>query len=346
MSLIKRPKVVVAGAMYHEDGQHLLAAHADVQVTTNSTGEEFGEAIRDASAVYVQYPLRLPGELICKGRNLFVISASGRGTDAIDIPVATKLGIAVVNNPGLGTIPVSEHTIALMLELAKQITRSDLQVRQGRGWTDRSESSRIELEGRTLCVVGLGNIGTEVARKCVAAFRMRVLAYDPYVSPSKAEEVGATWIDDLPTALYEADIVSLHAELTEETRGMIAESELRRMRPDAFLINTARGSIIREDALVQALREGWIRGAAIDVFDLEPLPPNSSLNELDNLILTPHIAGITQETRRSLALSAASQILQVLRGERPPHLVNPNIWDHVAAHVAAQRSIESSTVLL
>jgi D-3-phosphoglycerate dehydrogenase/microcystin synthetase protein McyI len=321
--------------MYHEDGEQLLAAHTDVQVITDPMTKQLGISIRNASAVYVLYPSRLSAEVIRAGRSLLVISASGRGTDAIDIPTATDRGIAVVNNPGLGTIPVSEHAVALMLDLAKQITWSDAQVRQGGGWTDRQQSSRIELEGRTLGVIGLGNIGLEVARKCITAFRMRVLVYDPYIPPAKAEAIGATWVDNLSTVLGEADIVSLHPELTEETRGMIAETELRQMRADAFLINTARGPVVNEGALVRALREGWIAGAAIDVFDPEPPPADSCLYDLDKLILSPHIGGITKEARRHLALSAATQILQVLHGERPPNLVNPDIWEQVAARVAS-----------
>jgi D-3-phosphoglycerate dehydrogenase/microcystin synthetase protein McyI len=323
--------------MYHKDGEHLLAAHTDVQVMTDATTEHLVIPIRDAAAVYVLYPSRLSAEVIREGRSLLVISASGRGTDAIDISAAVDQGIAVVNNPGLGTIPVAEHTLALMLDLAKQITRSDAQVRQGGGWTDRQQSSRIELEGRTLSIVGLGNIGMEVARKCIAAFRMRVLVYDPYIPPSKAEAIGATWVENLPTVLGEADIVSLHPELTKETRGMIGETELRQMRAESFLINTSRGPVVEEGALVRALRERWIAGAAIDVFDPEPPPVDSPLYELDNLILSPHIGGITKEARRHLALSAATQILQVLHGERPPNLVNPDIWEQVATRVASVR---------
>lgn len=331
----KRPRVLLIGSMYHKDGEHLLAAHTDVQVITDPITEQLGIAIREVSAVYVLYPSRLSAEVIREGQSLVVISASGRGTDAIDIPVASERGIAVVNNPGLGTIPVSEHAVALMLDLAKQITSSDAQVRQGGGWTGRQQSSRIELEGRTLGIIGLGNIGVEVARKCITAFRMRVLVYDPYVPPAKAEAIGATWVDNLSTVLREADIVSLHPELTKETRGMIAETELRQMRADAFLINTARGPVVNGGVLVRALREGWIAGAALDVFDPEPPPGDSPLYELGNLILSPHIGGITKETRRHLALSAATQILQVLRGERPPNLVNPDIWEQVATRVAA-----------
>lgn len=326
MPATKRPRVLLIESMYDPAGEELLARHTEVQVLHDPTQGAIREAVRGAAAVAVRYPARLRGDAIREGNDLLVISTSGRGTDAIDIQAATTKGVAVVNNPGLGAVPVSEHTVGLMLDLAKQITRSDIRARLGEGWAEGHRSTRFHLEGRTLGVIGCGQIGTEVARKCVAAFRMRVLVYDPYVPPSKAEAVGATWVKELGPLLREADFVSLHPELTEETRGMIGEAELRQMRRDAFLINTARGPVVQQAALIRALKDGWIAGAALDVFEPEPPSPDSPLYELENLILTPHVAGVTVEAKRDLAVSAATQILQVLRGERPPHLVNPEVW--------------------
>lgn len=328
-----RPRVLLIEGLYHKDGEELLARHAEVRILRDATAESIRSALREASAVVVRYPARLRAAALREAKNLLVISTSGRGTDAIDVSAATAQGVAVVNNPGLGTVPVSEHTIGLMLDLAKRVSRSNALMHRGEGWTDRDPSSRIQLEGRTLGIIGLGNIGTEVARKCVAAFRMRVLAYDPYVPPEKAEAMGAVWVKELATLLRESDFVSLHPELTGETRGMIGEAELRQMRPHAVLINTARGPIVQEAALIRALGERWIAGAALDVFESEPLPPGSPLYGLANLILTPHVAGITAEAARDLSLSAARQVLQVLRGERPPHLVNPEVWERVRQRV-------------
>ena len=325
----KRYTVVLIESMYHRAGEDLLREQADVRVLTGATPEMIREAVGTAAAAWVRYPTRLGGEAIRNGPGLLVISTSGRGTDAIDIDAATERGIAVVNNPGLGAVPVSEHAVALMLDLAKQITRSDARSRQHDAWAARNRSPRIELEGHALGLIGLGSIGSEVARKCIAAFRMRVLAYDPYVPAAKAEAMGVRWVKNLADVLREADVVSVHAELNDETRGMIGEPELRLMRREAFLVNTARGPIVQQPALVRALREGWIRGAAIDVFDPEPPPPGGPLFELDNLIITPHVAGLTIEAVRALAVSAATQILQVLRGERPPHLLNSQVWERV-----------------
>jgi D-3-phosphoglycerate dehydrogenase/microcystin synthetase protein McyI len=165
-----------------------------------------------------------------------------------------------------------------------------------------------------------------MARICIAAFRMRVLAYDPYVPTEKARALRAEPVEALERIWRESDVVSLHPELTGETRGMVGERELRAMRRHAFLINTARGPIVSASALARALREGWIAGAALDVYEEEPLAKDSPLAGLENLILSPHIAGLTDEALRAMALSAAEQILQALRGERPPHLVNPEVW--------------------
>jgi phosphoglycerate dehydrogenase-like enzyme len=325
-----RPSVLILESMYHPAGEALLASNADIQILRDASNEAIVEAIADASAVFVRYPCRLSASAIRAGAGLAVISTSGRGTDAIDIAAATECGIAVVNNPGLGSVPVSEHTLGLMLDFAKQISESNVEIRQGTGFGKGHLSTRFHLEGRTIGVIGCGQIGAEVVRKCTVAFRMRALVYDPYVSASAVAEVGGAKVEALETVLDEADFVSVHAELTEETRGMIDEKVLRQMRPTAFFLNTARGAIVQQAALIRALKEDWIAGAALDVFESEPLPSDSPLHGLNNLIMTPHVAGLTLEAREELSLSAANQILQVLSGERPPYLVNPEVWSQVA----------------
>lgn len=332
-----RLNVLLLGGMLHRAGTAVLEEATDVHILIGPEPEAIREAIKTAAAVWVRYPGPLRGDAIREGRNLIVISTSGRGTDAIDIEAATECGVAVVNNPGHGEIPVSEHTLALMLDLAKGITLADARTRQGRGWQDRDPSSRVALEGQTVGVIGCGVIGSEVVRKCVAAFHMRALVYDPYITASKAEALGARWVQDLAGVLQEARFVTIHAELNRETRGMIGEAALRLMRPDAFLINAARGAIVQQAALVRALREGWIRGAALDVFDPEPPPADSPLFTVDNLLVTPHVANYTEDAVRGLSLSAANQILQALRGERPPHLVNPEVWDRATRRLNTRR---------
>ena len=330
MNTQEKLRVVLIGRMYHPDAEARLREDVELTVLDQPTPDEICEATREAAGVFVRYPNKLTTEAINRAEHLRVISTSGRGTDAIDIPAASQRGILVVNQPGFGTIPVAEHTIGFMLDLAKSMHPLNRATHAGEGWPAQKRFARVELNEKTLGIIGLGNIGTEVARRCVAAFNMRVLAYDPYVPAGKANAVGATLIDDLERIWGESDFVSLHPELNDETRGMMDEPQLRSMRNTAFLINTARGPIVRTDALVRALREGWIAGAALDTHENEPVTAENPLAGLENIILTPHTAGLTPEALRAMALSAADQILKVLRAERPPHLVNPEVWSSVS----------------
>jgi D-3-phosphoglycerate dehydrogenase/microcystin synthetase protein McyI len=221
-----------------------------------------------------------------------------------------------------------------MLAFSRRLFEGAKAIRAGGAWDRRTELSVGDVQGRTLGIVGLGLIGSEMTRKCVAAFGMQVLAYDPYVPAAKAAALGATMLTDLGELLARSDFVSLHCELNDETRGMIGEAELRAMQRHAFLINTSRGRVVQQEALERALTERWIAGAALDVFEDEPLAEGSTLFALDNLILTPHVAGLSGDALRDLANSAATQILAALAGERPPHLVNPQVWDAVRARRA------------
>jgi D-3-phosphoglycerate dehydrogenase/microcystin synthetase protein McyI len=318
--------VVLIGRMYHPEAEERLRAALPVEVLEAPTPESIAGALRGAGGAFVRYPNRLPGTALAGAPHLRVISTSGRGTDAIDIAAASARGIAVVNNPAFGTVPVAEHTVGAMIALAKNMLPFNRLTHAGEGWPAQKRLRRTELRGKTLGIVGLGNIGAEVARICTAAFRMRVLAYDPYVPAEKARALGAEPVASLERIWRESDFVSMHPELNDETRGMVGERELRAMQKHAFLVNTARGPIVSASVLARALREGWIAGAALDVYEDEPVGKDSPLAGVENLILSPHIAGLTDEALRGMALSAAEQILQALRGERPPHLVNPEVW--------------------
>lgn len=322
-----RPLVLLAEPMYHPAGEALLRAHCEVRTLHSPTATQLAAAAAEAHAIAARYPHRVDDALLACAPRLVVVACSGRGTDAIDIEAATRRGVAVVNNPGFGSRPVSEAAIAMMLALAKRLFGSDRWTRRGEGWQHRSDVAEfMELEGKTLGIVGLGEIGTECARKAIAAFRMRVLAYDPYVPADKARSIGAAKVDSLDELLAAADVVSLHPELTAETRGMIGEAQLRRMKRSAFLVNTSRGKVVQQAPLVRALSERWIAGAALDVYEDEPLGSANPLYALDNVVLTPHVAGLSREATEGMSLSAARQLLQALAGERPPHLVNPEVW--------------------
>ncbi len=331
-----KPHVLLIDRLYHVCGEELLREHADVTLLRKPPREAaLAEAAR-AHGICARYPNRVDAALIAAALDLVVIATSGRGTDAVDLEAATRQGVAVVNNPGIGRIPVSEHALFLLLALTRHGPAHDAMTRAGRGWRDRLGPGNTirDLEGGTLGIVGLGQIGREMARKCIAAFGMEVIAYDPYVDDETARAIGVALVPKLEELLEQSDHVSVHAELNDETHHMFDEAALRHMRPEACLINTARGKIDSQAALLRALREGWIRAAALDVYEDEPVGADNPLGALDNLILTPHVAGLTEGSMIRGALSVAEQLLQVLSGERPANLVNPEAWPRAKQRAA------------
>jgi phosphoglycerate dehydrogenase-like enzyme len=329
-----RPKVVLVGGIYHADAEKLLRETAEVLALAQPTPGEIAAALAIAHGAIVRYPHRIDAAALAGAAKLGIVASSGRGTDSIDVAACSARGVAVVNNPGLGTIPVSEHAVAMMLALSRRLIESGRLLRAGGAWKRRTDLDVRDVNGRTIGIVGLGLIGSEMTRKCIAAFGMRVLTYDPHVPKAKAEALGAEMLADLGELLERSDVVSIHAELNDETRGMIGEAQLRRMPRHAILINTARGKILQQKALERALTEGWISGAALDVYEDEPLAEPSPLWQLENLILTPHVAGLSGDALRDLAHSAVTQVLQALAGERPRNLVNPAAWGPALARLA------------
>jgi D-3-phosphoglycerate dehydrogenase len=244
------------------------------------------------------------------------------GVDKIDVPAATRLGVLVANSPTPENfIAVAEATIGLILMLLKRVKRGEARLRSGQ-WARREDRGDF-LFGKTVGIVGLGRIGSHVARR-LAAWDVTLMAADPYVAPDKAAALGVTLVD-LPTLLAEADIVTLHATLTDETRGFVGEKQLRAMKPTALLLNTARGELVDEAAVARAVDERWIAGAAVDAFALEPLPAQHPYRTADaeRLILTPHNIGHSEAGRRANLRLALEQILAVGRGEPPAHTINP-----------------------
>jgi len=301
-----------------------LASQARVALAYERPDQPIAEQIAEADAVVVRV-LPLGRELLSRARRLRVIGKHGVGVDNIDLAAATELGIAVVNTPQANAQAVAEMALALLMALARKLRPADLATRAGTVG-DRNRFGGVELAGKTLGVVGVGNIGLRLARMCRAAFDMAVLAFDPYADPARLAEQGVRLVDDLGELLAAADYVSVHAPLTEQTRGLIGREALARMKPTAYLVNTARGGIVDELALAQALRAGRLAGAALDVFVEEPPPPSHPLFQLDNLIATPHVAGITAESMVRIAEQVAGDVLAVLRGEQPPTTLNPRVY--------------------
>jgi glyoxylate reductase len=257
------------------------------------------------------------------GPNLKVISNYAVGYDNIDVTEATRRGIAVTNTPGVLTETTADLTWAIMMAVARRIVEADnfLRTGQWKGWAPCLMLGH-DVYGKTLGIVGLGRIGKAIARRA-KGFDMRVLYYDTRRDEQAERELGVAYVP-LENLLRESDFVSIHAPLTEKTRHLIGEKELRLMKPTAFLVNVARGPLVDEAALIRALREKWIAGAALDVFEREPYVP-PELIQMKNVVLVPHIGSASVETRSKMAMMAVENLLAVLEGKIPPNLVNPEV---------------------
>jgi D-3-phosphoglycerate dehydrogenase len=314
---MERPRVWMERPLRDEDRARLEAA-AEVVLSSDPA-----DASGCAAAIVSNQP-RVDGAFIDRvGPQLLVVARPGIGVDNIDVPAASERGVLVVNTPDAPTESTAEHAVGLLLALAKRIVEAD---RWLRGPRDSGVPLGLELRGRTLGLVGLGRIGRRVAEICGLGLRMRVLAHDPYVSPAEAERLGVTLVDGLDALLGEADVVSVHAPSTPETQGLIGERTLARMKRGALLVNASRGALVDEEALLAALRSGHLAGAALDVFRNEPPPPDHPLLALPNVVATPHNAAWTDVGRLASSEGAATQVLQVLAGQRPPWLVDPGAW--------------------
>jgi len=255
---------------------------------------------------------------------LKVVVRTGVGYDVIDVPAATELGVVVVNVPDLWIREVANHALALLLAWNRRIVTLDREVRAG-VWSSRIPGSTTgSLHGETVGIVGLGNIGSAFARR-IAALETRVIACDPYVDDAHFAALGVERVD-LMTLAARADYVSVHTLLNAETCGLISEAFLRRMKPTASLVNTSRGPVVDESALARALSEGWLAGAALDVFEEEPLGADSPLRRMDNVILTPHAAYYSSPAVAQVPRRCGEEVARVLTKERPRHVVNPEVY--------------------
>jgi D-3-phosphoglycerate dehydrogenase len=252
------------------------------------------------------------------------VMRTGVGYDVIDVPAATELGVVVINVPDIWIREVANHALALLLAWNRRIVTLDREVRGGT-WSGRVAGAVTgSLHGETVGIVGLGNIGSAFARR-IAALETHVIACDPYVDDARFKTLGVERVD-LPTLAARADYVSVHALLNAETRGLLNEAFFRRMKPTACLVNTSRGPIVDEAALARALREGRLAGAALDVFEEEPLAADSPLRRLDNVILTPHAAYFSSPAVAQVPKRCGEEIARVLLKERPLNVVNPEVY--------------------
>ncbi len=305
----KRWRVLVTDSI-DRDGLRPLAEDGRFELLERGTLKpaELAEALDGVEALLVRSATRVPREALVRAKRLRIIGRAGVGVDTIDLDAATERGVAVVNAPGGNTVAVAELTFALLLALVRKIPAADRSMRAG-GW-DRSRLGGTELNGKVLGLIGAGRVGAEVARRA-RSFGMAVVAHDPFLAPERAHEleIELLALDDL---LRRCDVVSLHTPLTDQTRGMVGARELALMPADAILLNAARGGVVDEGALVDALREGRLGGAALDVYAVEPLPADHPLRALENVVLTPHLGASTEEAQRNVALEVADAVRAAL----------------------------------
>ncbi|HEY9908825.1 MAG TPA: phosphoglycerate dehydrogenase [Thermosynechococcaceae cyanobacterium] len=303
------PKVLVSDPI-DQVGLDILSQVAQVDVKTDFSPAELIQAIPDYDALMIRSGTRVTKEVIEAARQLKIIGRAGVGVDNVDVPAATRKGIVVVNSPEGNTIAAAEHTLAMMMSLSRYVAAANQSVKDGK-W-DRKSFTGVEVYKKTLGVVGLGKIGAHVAT-VARAMGMRLLAYDPFISHERAEQLGCRLVE-LDVLFREADYITLHLPKTPETTHLINADAIAKMKPTTRIINCARGGIIDEAALAEALRSGKIAGAAIDVFEQEPLK-ESPLKELGKeIVLTPHLGASTEEAQVNVAIDVAEQIRDVLLG--------------------------------
>jgi D-3-phosphoglycerate dehydrogenase / 2-oxoglutarate reductase len=318
-----RPLVVVGGQI-HPDARALLEGEARVIVTDDPTEAGMMKTAAEADGVLFRLRPSCTAEVLAACKRLRVVGRHGVGLDSVDVPAATRLGVAVVHAPGSNSQAVAEHALMLMLCCVKRTRQVDRTTRGG-DWGLAARTGNTELSGKTLGIVGVGNVGRLVA-KFAGAIGMRVLGYDKYVPADELRRRGVEPVASLEVLLPQVDVLTCHTPCTDETRHMINSRALGLLREGAIFINTSRGGVHDERAVFEALARGQLRSAGLDVFEEEPSPVDNPLLTLDNVVVSAHVAGVTAEANRQMGVQVAAEMLRVLRGERPHVLVNPEVW--------------------
>ncbi|MDD5282212.1 MAG: phosphoglycerate dehydrogenase [Candidatus Omnitrophica bacterium] len=305
-------KVLVSDAL-SEEGIKVFRESKElvVDVKTDLKPDTLKEIIKDYDALVVRSATKVTSDIIQAAKKLKVVGRAGVGLDNVDLEAATQKGIIVMNTPAGNTISTAEHTFSMILALSRNIPQANASTKKGE-WK-RSKFMGVELYGKTLGIVGFGRIGSEVAKRALS-FGMKILAYDPFLSAEVAESIGVE-IAELKKVLQEADYITVHTPLTDETRHMISDKEFALMKKGVRIINCARGGIIDEAALVKALKEQKVSGAAMDVFENEPLSAENELLKLDNVVITPHLGASTEEAQVNVAIEVAEIVRDALLGK-------------------------------
>lgn len=329
---MKLQKKVLVTQFIHPDGMKILEDAVENVVVAPSPDPETLLSVMDDSidGIIVRHN-RLTGEMIRKCTNLQVIARHGIGTELIDLNAATEQGVIVTNTPHAATVSVAEHTVMFILMLGRKIRIADKEQRKG-NFAIKVTYAPDDVEGKTVGIVGLGHIGSIVAKYC-EAFDMNVIAYDPYKTEEYCKSFGVKVVPDLETLLRESDFVTLHTPQTAETIHMMSTEQFSLMKPSAYFINCSRGPVVDEKALIQALKEGVIAGAALDVFEHEPtdkdgkaLDDYTELFSMDNVVVSPHSSALTVSGSRKMAVQSAEQMVKVLRGQPADWVVNKEVF--------------------
>ncbi|MDC1194434.1 hydroxyacid dehydrogenase [Pseudomonadota bacterium] len=329
------PKIVYLDTLPAQNGIDILNDQKKVDVikiNSSDSEEKCFSMLRSADAYQVgaardEVPkfLQVDKEFLKKTPNLILISSSGAGYDTIDVPACTDAGILVVNQTGGNAEGVAEHAVAMILNLFKRIGESDHALR--RGWNEpRTNLMGRDLLNKTVGIIGLGNTGSRVAEICKLAFNCEILAYDPYIKEDLFEKKHASKTE-LSELLTKSDVISVHVPLNKETKNMINEDTFKKMKKGSYFVTTARGSIHNEDDLYECLSEGHLAGAGLDVWDYEPPSSTHKLLQLENVIASPHTAGVTEDSRNKMSAFVATQLLDIFDGKDPARPVNPEIID-------------------
>ncbi|MEW6669329.1 MAG: hydroxyacid dehydrogenase [Thermodesulfobacteriota bacterium] len=319
----------------HPAGEALLESEAQIVQPMPQNAVGILDVIGDCDGLVVRNT-KITRQILEAAPRLRMIGRHGVGYDTIDTTAATEMHIPVVYTPAANTESVAEIALGFIICLGRRLVQAHTAMRSGRLISDsftlsvmsqKAGLANADLRGKTVGVIGVGRIGSSLSRKAIAAFQMRVLGYDPYVDASTLAGYGVQKVDRLEDMLPECDFVTLHCPGGAETRHMINEKTLSLMKPGAYVLNTARGTVIDEAALIQALQSGRVAGAAMDVFDPEPPKPDNPLLRMENVIVTPHYCAMTEESLYNMATMVARGVLDGLKGKRPEYLVNPEIWE-------------------
>jgi len=312
--------VVLLYEPIHAKAEELLEQHAEVRMAESLDEKRLLQIVGEVEGIIIRANGKVSRRLMEAAPRLKVVARHGTGVEAIDRKAAAELGIAVVNTPAANVESVAEQCVAMMINLSKRILEADRALRLG-DWEARYRLTGIEPYGKTLGVIGIGRIGYRVAEICNAGLHMPVIYYDVVPNEKAETRLGAQRVE-LDDLLRRADFISVHLPLVPATQGIINADALRKMKPSAYLINTSRGAVVDQAALIQALQGGWIAGAGLDVFDPEPLPNDNPLLKLENVVVTPHMAAHTDEALLRMAM-VVEDVIAVIEGRKPQNPVLP-----------------------